>query len=64
MKGTTEKEWQSCVKPFRLIPNVRDMRIEIQPYDRVFSKHGIRKRMPVRLSFVKLDNEDLNRYIR
>jgi len=52
-------------RPFKFIPNVKKMRVEISEEDELFKEHGIEKnKFKARLISEKYENEHLNRYAR
>lgn len=60
-----DKDERFEYKPFKFIPNVRRMRVEVNLMDPLFASHGIKKRVgKAKLVVDKLSNEHLNRYIR
>lgn len=48
--------------PFKRLPNVRNFEVELNDYDPIFAKYGIRKRIAPNLKYEPHYNNKLNRY--
>lgn len=51
------------IQPFKLLPDVRDFRIELQGEDPLFKKYGLNKKIKPKLTFTRYTNRKINRYI-
>lgn len=49
--------------PIRKLPNVQKFRVELNDWDPVFKKHGIKKRIPPDFVWEPHSNNSLNRYL-
>lgn len=49
--------------PFKRLPNVRNFEVELNDYDPLFAKYGIRKRIAPNLKYEPHNNNKLNRYV-
>ena len=51
-------------RPFRKIPNVRNLRIELSDYDLLFAQYEIDKRLKkAKIIYERFENRSLNRYL-
>jgi hypothetical protein len=54
---------RSFVFPWKLLPNCRKFRIELGPWDKRFTKHGLDKRLKPEITIEPHTNKGINRYI-
>lgn len=51
------------LQPFKLLPDVREFKIELQGEDPLFKKFGLKKNLKPRLTFTRYTNKKINRYV-
>lgn len=60
-----KKDERLVYAPYKFIPNVRKLRVEVSPEDQLFAKYDVKKReCKATLKIEKYENEHLNRYAR
>jgi len=63
--GSNNKDERLDYKPFKFIPNVKKMRVELSEEDPLFAKYDINKKVEkAKLVYEKFENEHFNRYAR
>jgi len=52
-----------AIQPYKLLPDVKEFKIQVQGPDPIFKKHGLKKNLQPQLSFKRYTNKKMNRFV-